>query len=98
MVAYAGFNGFVTKVNTFIVNPIIEILFAIALVIFLWGVLEFLFNLDNDEKRSTGKSHMLWGFVGFLIMFGVFTIMNMLIKTFNIQGVNPEEGKVELRI
>lgn len=89
-------DAFIGKVDTLIINPLIAFLFALAIVFFLYGVLEFLMNQENDEKKTTGKSHMLWGIVGITIMLGVWGIMNIILNTLDIQGVNPEKGTVQL--
>ena len=88
-------NEFIAKVDNMIINPLIALLFALAVVFFLYGVFEFIANQENEEKKTTGKQHMLWGVVGITIMMGVFMIMNMILKTFDIDYVNPEEGTVE---
>jgi uncharacterized membrane protein YidH (DUF202 family) len=95
-IAYASLDSFIGKVDTLIINPLILFLFALAVVYFLYGVLEFLMNQENEEKKTAGKSHMLWGVVGIVIMMGVFTILNMIISTLNIQEINPEQGTVQL--
>ena len=96
-VAYAsGVDTFVLKVDALIVNPLIKLLFALAIVYFLWGVFEFMSNQDNEEKKTSGKKHMLWGIIGITIMVGVWTLLNIVLDTFNITGINPKEGKVEL--
>ena len=46
--------GLVQKLAQVILNPIIQLAFAAALVIFLWGVVEFIGGADNPEKRKTG--------------------------------------------
>ena len=86
-VAYASENvdQFIMKVNGTIINPLIILLFALALVFFIYGVVEFISNQDNEEKKTTGKSHMIWGLIGITIMMGVFMIMKMLMNTFNIK-------------
>lgn len=38
-IAYADFDSFLKNVNNEIVNPLIKLLFALAVVYFLWGVL-----------------------------------------------------------
>lgn len=64
---------------------------------FLYGVFQFIMNQENEEKKTSGKSHILWGIVGITIMLGVWTILNMLLNTLNITGINPKEGTVQLR-
>lgn len=95
-IAYASVESFVANVNTYIINPLIVFLFALAMVYFLYGLVEFLGNAENDEKRSTGKNHMLWGIVGLSIMMGVWFILGVILSTFEIEGIDPETGKVEL--
>ena len=83
-VAYASVNTFLANADRLIVNPLIRLLFALAVVYFLYGLFEFIFNQDNDEKKTTGKSHMLWGVVGLAIMMGVGFILGMIGSTFGI--------------
>lgn len=95
-IAYASLDSFLGKVNAQIVNPLITLLFALAVVFFLYGVLEFIIGQDNDEKKTSGKSHMLWGVVGLTIMIGVWTLLNIVLNTLNITYINPENNKVNL--
>lgn len=100
-IAYAAqsttLNGFIGNVDKYIINPLIYLLFALAVVFFLYGVFEFLLNQTNEEKKTAGKSHMLWGIVGLTIMLGVWTILNIVLNTFQIKGIEPEQGSVQLR-
>ena len=98
-IAYASdsLNGFIANVDNLIINPLIGLLFALAIVYFLYGVFEFIANQENEEKKTTGKQHMLWGIVGITIMMGVFMIMNMILNTLGITGINPEQGTVQLQ-
>ncbi len=98
-IAYASGESvgeFMDKVDTFIINPLILLLFALAVVYFLYGIVEFISNAQNEEKKTAGKSHMIWGIVGIGIMMAVFTLMHIVLNTLNIKGVDPENGKVQL--
>jgi len=97
-IAYASesMDQFIMNVNKMIINPIIILLFALATIFFLYGVFEFISNLDNEEAKTKGKSHMIWGVVGITIMISVFTLMNIILNTLNITGINPEQGTVNL--
>ena len=58
-IAYAAsesFNGFIANVDNKIINPLIGLLFALAIVYFLYGVFEFLSNQENEEKKTTEKA------------------------------------------
>ncbi len=68
-------------VTTHIVQPLIQLMFIIAILIFIWGVVEMIMNASNEEARSKGNKHMMWGLIGLFIMFGVYGILNLLINT-----------------
>lgn len=95
-IAYASLDSFIRNVNTTIVNPLITFLFALAVVFFLYGVFEFIMNQENEEKKTDGKNHIVWGIIGITIMMGVWTILNIILSTLNITGINPKEGTVQL--
>ena len=92
-------DKFIANVDNMIINPLIGFLFALAIAFFLYGVLEFFMNQENEEKKTTGKSHMIWGVVGITIMLGVWTILSIVLNTLGISKseINPEEGTVNLR-
>jgi uncharacterized membrane protein YidH (DUF202 family) len=92
----AKLDAFIGKVADLIINPLIGLLFALAVGYFLYGLVQFMMNQDNDENKTTGKSHMIWGIVGITIMLGVFTILNVIMDTFGITGINPKQGTVQL--
>ncbi len=77
---------FVGRVNKYILNPAIILMFGIALTVFLWGMVEFLTKADQAEDRETGKQHMLWGVVGMAIMFSVYALLHFIQNTF---GLDP---------
>ncbi len=95
-VAYASLDSFIANVNGSIINPLIQLLFAVAVAVFLYGVFQFMMNQTNEENKTTGKSHMLWGIIGLVLMIGVWTILNILLDTFNIRDIDPERGSVNL--
>jgi uncharacterized membrane protein YidH (DUF202 family) len=94
-IAYAdGVDDFIAKVDSNIINPLISFLFALAVLFFLYGVLQFFLNRTNEEKRTSAKEHMIWGVIGMTIMMGVFAILNMVLSTLNIQGIDVKKGTV----
>lgn len=95
-IAYAiSADKFIANINRIIINPLILLLFALAVVYFLYGVVQFLANQDNEEKRSAGKSHMLYGIIGMTIMLGAFMIMGLITDTLGIDDVKPKADSVE---
>src|SRR3989338_7292634 len=91
-VAHASVGSFVLSVNKVILNPLIAFMFAIALVVFLYGLFEFLSHTDNQEARKKGKSHIMYGAIGLFIMMSVFTIMRIILNT-----IGVSEGQIDVR-
>ena len=95
-VAYASVDSFLANVGEQIINPLIVLLFALATAFFLFGIFQFVTNAENEEKRTEGRNHILWGVIGLTIMIGVWTILNVILNTFNIKNIDPEKGTVQL--
>lgn len=68
-------------ISTHIINPLIFVLFAAAFAVFIWGLVQFVGNLDNEESRSQGVQHMIWGIVGMVIMVSVNGIIAIIRNT-----------------
>ncbi len=83
-IAYAGLDETLAKINSQIINPIIEFMFALAIAFFLYGVVSFIMNQNNEEKKTTGKKHMIFGILGIAIMLSVWGILNVILSTLNI--------------
>lgn len=83
----AGTNSSITfsklfaNVKADILTPLIYLLFALAIVYFVWGVMVFIQNADNAEKRKEGYDHMIWGIVGIFIMVSAIGIINIITAT-----------------
>ncbi len=78
--------SFVTKVNDIILTPLILFLLSLALILFLYGLFEYLVKADSDEGRETGKRHILWGFIGLVVMTSAFAILKIAVATFGLEG------------
>jgi len=77
-------STFLGKVNQFILNPLIVLMFVVALVVFFWGLVEFIYKAGSEEGREVGKRNMIYGIVGMFIMVGVYGIINLILSTFGL--------------
>ena len=72
-------KGVVGNIVFFIINPLTALLFAAGLLVFLWGLVEFLAGLNGiGNKREEGKKHMLWGIIGMFVMTSAFAIVKLI--------------------
>lgn len=77
-------------VINFINNVAVPLVFALAFVVFIWGVFEFfILGASNDEKKKKGKSLMMYGLIGFFLMVSVWGLVHILTGTLNLNNAQP---------
>lgn len=76
------FQGFVI----YLFNPLYKLAAVSAFAYFLFGVAKYIYDLNNPEKKTTGKAHMFWGLVGLFIIFSIGGFIPMMAKWFNFSG------------
>jgi len=74
-------SPYIEKIFELLVQPFVQLLFFIAFIIFAWGILMMIANAGNEQKRSEGKQHMMWGIVGMLVMITAYGILALLGNT-----------------
>ena len=77
-------RDFVGRINNAILFPLISLLVGVALLVFLYGVYEYVLNSDNDSERQKGQQHMLWGIVGLVVMMSAMAILSIAANTFGL--------------
>lgn len=75
------FGQAIASLQREIINPLITLIALAAFVLFIYGVVEFIRNGDNEEKRRVGQQHMIWGVIGLVIVFGAQAIVRVLMAT-----------------
>ena len=77
---------FLNKINEVIINPLLILLFAVAALIFFYGVFEFVRSASEASERKGAKDKIIWGLVGMFVMFSAFGIIGLLLDTFGIDS------------
>lgn len=94
--AQTTFKDFVEGIVKTLVSNIAVFLFALALLVFLWGMAKFILKADNETEREKGKQVMLWGLIALFVMLSVWGIVHILTITFfdgsELQFFLPEDG------
>ena len=95
-IAYAATNAqiaaqcLVDKVNNVFLFPLIGLLTALALLLFLYGAFEYVKNAASETGRETGRRHILYGIIGLLVMLSAYAILNVAAGTFGL-GIDKVE-------
>lgn len=79
--AEASVTTLMGRINDVIINPLIVFIFALAIVYFIYGLVQYLLQPDNEEIKGSSKRHMLWGIIGMFIMVAVWGILNIMLNT-----------------
>ena len=73
-----GADNLINNIIDQILNPLVGLMFGLALAYFIWGVIQFIAAASSDEKKKKGQQHMLWGLIGLVVMTSVYGIMNII--------------------
>ena len=79
----SGTTGIIGIMNTVIV----PVIFGLAFLVFIWGVVTRFFVHGGDEtKRVEGREFVLWGILGMVVLLSVWGLVNILLSTLGIAG------------
>jgi len=66
-------------------NFIVPVIFSLAFLVFVWGILNgFLLHPGDETKQKEGKAFALWGLLGLVVLFSVWGLVNILLSTLGI--------------
>lgn len=69
------------RIENTLIEPLILFLVAIGFLVFVYGIVEFMWGLSSDtESKNNGKQHILWGIVGMFIMAGAYGLLKLMIR------------------
>ncbi len=86
----AKLGDLINYVTCLLVNSVIPLILALAVAMFVWGVVQYVINTDEEAKREKGKQFMIWGIIGLTVMVGVWGLVSILGSTFGIKDVIPQ--------
>lgn len=78
--------NFVADLNSVILFPLIGLLSAVALLVFIWGCAQYVINAENDQARSQGVKHITWGVIGLVVMISAWAILEIAAATFDLES------------
>lgn len=86
----AGMIGYIID---FVLDPVVSLLIAAAVVVFLWGVVKYITSGDNEEERKKAKDLIIYGIIGLFVMVSVWGLVGLLTGTFDLNDDIPEIPK-----
>lgn len=80
----ATIGAYLASIVDFINVFLVPFLFAIAFIVFIWGVFTyFIQGGANEEQREKGKQLVMWGLIGFVVMVSLWGLVNLITNTLN---------------
>jgi uncharacterized membrane-anchored protein len=76
-----NFNGIINYFSCTLVKSVIPLLLTLSVVGFIWGIIQYFLNPDNEEKRKSGKSFMFWGLISLFVIVSIWSLVGVLSNT-----------------
>jgi len=82
-------QGYANSITSIINDILVPVLIAIAFIVFLWGVYSyFIKGADSDTERAKGRTFVLYGVIGFVCIFSVWGLVQIVKSTLNLSATN----------
>jgi|SRR3989338_934905 len=75
------FSGLINSIVQILCQSI-GMLFVLATVVFLWGVVKYVIAQGDEKKIEDGRSYIIYGLFGLFIMVAMWGIVNAAVLTF----------------
>lgn len=89
--AQGGYNTIDTFLNALKrwIPTVTGIIFGLAIIGFLWGLMKFIFAAGSEDARESGKNIMVWGLVAIFVMASVWGIVRLARDTVGVNNDTP---------
>ena len=85
-----NFSRYIGQVTDFINTVLIPLVFALALIVFIWGMFKF-FIYNTEEEKEKGKDLAIWAVVAFVLMVSIWGIVNLIAGGLGFSGETIRE-------
>jgi len=60
-----------------VINALIPVLGTIALLVFFWGLVRYIYDSSDAHSHTNGKELIVWGLIAMFVLFSVWGIINL---------------------
>ncbi len=72
------------KILQNIVDAVIPFIIGLGVLVFIYGVFNFVTSAGDEEARAGAKQLIIWGIIGIFVMVSVWGLVNILAGTFDL--------------
>ncbi len=76
-----------------ILNIVIPLLITIAVVYFIWGVIQYTISQDEEAKKGA-RSKIIQGIIGLFIILAFWALVDVIGSTFGLQNTQLDQTKI----
>lgn len=76
-----------------IIQALIPIVIGLAVLVFLWGVLQYVLR-SSDAGKDEGRQFMLWGIIALFVMVSVWGLVNILRDSLGLNLATPTAPRI----
>jgi hypothetical protein len=84
------FGDLLNFISCNISASVVPFIFSLAILVFVWGVVQYLTNAQEEAKREKGRQFMIWGIVALAVMVSVWGLVRIAGNTFGIDFAIPK--------
>ena len=82
--------GLTLQVENIIDVLVIPLLISLALLLFIWGVVQFfIYGAADESARAIGRVYMLYAIIGLVIIVAVWGFVNLILQLFGVSTDSP---------
>ncbi len=78
--AVANFTDVVHLIAA-LINQLLPLIISLTILVFLWGIFNFVMSAGSEDKRIEGRNFMIYGIIGLAVMVSVWGLVNILTGT-----------------
>lgn len=87
---FSSLSGIVNYASCFLIRSVLPLLISLAVVGFIWGIIKYFINPDNEEQKKKGKDFMVWGLIALFVIVSMWGIVGVLSNTFGVKTMIPQ--------
>lgn len=92
---FSELDTFGGRILNFINNTLVPFLFAVILLLFIYGVyLYFVQGGADDDSRKTGRSYILYAVISLVVVLSVFGIANLIASGLGFNDPNAIDSEI----
>jgi len=94
-VGIGGLLGLLNQAQD-LINRLIPFVIALTVLFFLWGLFRYIMAGGDADKRKEAQGAMIWGIITLFVMVSVWGLVNILVRSFNLDVSAPPGPQLPL--